>query len=599
MSTSRIYLNAFDMACVGHQSAGLWRHPDDQGYRYRELGYWTELARCPGSRRLRRAVPCRRARRLRRVRRLARRRRCLDAAQFPVNDPTLAVSAMAAVTETLGFGITPVADLRAALRAGAQARRRWITSPAAGWRGTSSRSYLDSAARNLGLDAQIPHDQRYEIAEEYLEVCYKLWEASVGVRRRGARRTRECSPTRQRCTTSSTRGVISRCPAPFLCEPSPQRTPVLFQAGASPRGVRFAAAHAEAVFVSRPTPQVVRWSGAGPAGGRCRAGPRPSLYQGLHDGHPGRRRDPSSRPSPSLPNTASSSAPQALWPSSAAGPAWTWPSSATTIRCATARPTPTGPRWRRPTTGERTWTARELAEEIGIGGRGPVLVGSPTEVADELERWVDEADVDGFDLAYVTTPGTFVDFARLVVPELRRRGRVPRASSRAPRCANASGGAGPLLPTTARRGSGGADCPTPHSRRRGARRRRARARPLASPRTRTGRGGPARRARRGPQPSTGSLSPSRTPRAAHMVDHPEAGAPDDRRVGHVVRSGARRTSRPSTRRAPSPSRRRSRRRRGWAPAAWTPRRSAPACRRERWRRSWRRWRCGYRTGSGS
>ncbi|TXF10977.1 5,10-methylene tetrahydromethanopterin reductase, partial [Mycobacterium tuberculosis] len=58
------------------------------------------------------------------------------------------------------------------------------------------------------------------------------------------------------------------------------------------------------------------------------------------------------------------------------------------------------------TTAERPWTAGELAHEIGLGGRGPVLVGSATEVADELERWVDEADIDGFNLAYVTTPGT-------------------------------------------------------------------------------------------------------------------------------------------------------------------------------------------------
>ncbi len=97
------------------------------------------------------------------------------------------------------------------------------------------------------------------------------------------------------------------------------------------------------------------------------------------------------------------------------------------------------------TTGERTWTARELAEEIGIGGRGPVLVGSPTDVADELERWCDEADVDGFNLAYVTTPGTFVDFARLVVPELRRRGRVPEAVPRGT-LRERLGGKGPLLP---------------------------------------------------------------------------------------------------------------------------------------------------------
>ncbi|MCX4885167.1 MULTISPECIES: hypothetical protein [unclassified Streptomyces] len=54
-----------------------------------------------------------------------------------------------------------------------------------------------------------------------------------------------------------------------------------------------------------------------------------------------------------------------------------------------------------------------------------MVVGSPATVADELERWVEEADIDGFNLAYATTPGTFVD---LVVPELRSRGRVPAPS---------------------------------------------------------------------------------------------------------------------------------------------------------------------------
>ena len=94
---------------------------------------------------------------------------------------------------------------------------------------------------------------------------------------------------------------------------------------------------------------------------------------------------------------------------------------------------------------ERTWTVRELADEIGIGGRGPVMTGSPTEVADELERWADEADVDGFNVAYVTTPGTFVDFAKFVVPELRRRGRVPDLVPRST-LRERLGGTGPLLP---------------------------------------------------------------------------------------------------------------------------------------------------------
>jgi len=73
----------------------------------------------------------------------------------------------------------------------------------------------------------------------------------------------ESSPTRPRCTTSSTRAATSTCRGRFLSEPSPQRTPVIFQAGASPRGSRFAGTHAEAVFVSGPNPGVVRRSVAG------------------------------------------------------------------------------------------------------------------------------------------------------------------------------------------------------------------------------------------------------------------------------------------------------------------------------------------------
>lgn len=73
------------------------------------------------------------------------------------------------------------------------------------------------------------------------------------------------------------------------------------------------------------------------------------------------------------------------------------------------------------------WTPEVVAEIASIGGLGPVAVGSPATVADELERFVNEADVDGFNLGYVTTPGTFEDVVDLLVPELRRRGIYPEA----------------------------------------------------------------------------------------------------------------------------------------------------------------------------
>ena len=68
------------------------------------------------------------------------------------------------------------------------------------------------------------------------------------------------------------------------------------------------------------------------------------------------------------------------------------------------------------------WTLRDITAWAGIGGRGPVFVGDPGEVADAMQAWVDQADVDGFNLAYAISPGTFEDVVEHLVPELQRRG---------------------------------------------------------------------------------------------------------------------------------------------------------------------------------
>jgi len=69
---------------------------------------------------------------------------------------------------------------------------------------------------------------------------------------------------------------------------------------------------------------------------------------------------------------------------------------------------------------------REIADFMSVSSFGPVVVGSPTTVADHLERWVEEADIEGFNLVDVMPPASFADFADLVVPELQRRGRMWR-----------------------------------------------------------------------------------------------------------------------------------------------------------------------------
>jgi len=251
-----IHLNAFDMACAGHQSPGLWRHPEDQSFRYKDLEYWTSLARLleaggfdslfiadvlgaydvyQGSADA--AVT--------------------DGVQVPVNDPLLMVSAMAAVTSHLGFGVTVSSTYEQPY---ALARKfgtlDHLSKGRVGWNVVTS--YLDSAARNMGRDRQVPHDERYQAAEEFLEVCYKLWESSWedGAVVRDKAGGVFADPGKVHPVGHQ--GRYFSVPGVFLCEPSPQRTPLLFQAGASASGLAFAARHAEAVFFIEPRPELLR-----------------------------------------------------------------------------------------------------------------------------------------------------------------------------------------------------------------------------------------------------------------------------------------------------------------------------------------------------
>ena len=74
----------------------------------------------------------------------------------------------------------------------------------------------------------------------------------------------------------------------------------------------------------------------------------------------------------------------------------------------------------------RTWTVREVGAHVALGGIGPLVAGTPEQVADAMEAWVAETDVDGFNLAYALMPGTFADIVDQLVPELQRRGRYKR-----------------------------------------------------------------------------------------------------------------------------------------------------------------------------
>jgi len=69
-----------------------------------------------------------------------------------------------------------------------------------------------------------------------------------------------------------------------------------------------------------------------------------------------------------------------------------------------------------------TWNKTRIAEYLLLGGLGAKIVGSAKTVADELERWVEIADIDGFNLSHITNPGSFEDIIEFLIPELQKRG---------------------------------------------------------------------------------------------------------------------------------------------------------------------------------
>lgn len=169
-------LNTFQMAAPSHTWAGLWRHPRDNQVDYNKLSYWTDTARL-AERGLLDGIFIADVFGLYDVYGSSGEAALSSGAQAPNADPILAVSAMAAVTSHLGFGITTNLSYEHPF---ALARRfstlDHLTAGRAGWNIVTG--YLDSGARGMGLPLARQHDERYEAAEDFLTAAYKLWYAS-------------------------------------------------------------------------------------------------------------------------------------------------------------------------------------------------------------------------------------------------------------------------------------------------------------------------------------------------------------------------------------------------------------------------------------
>ena len=418
---SRLRFNAFAMNCVSHIHHGQWTRPDTRQREYASLDPWVDLAKL-----------------LERGKfdalfladvigtydtfRGGRDTSVVEGLQIPVNDPSLIIPVMARETENLGFAFTQsVLQEQPFNFARRLSTLDHITGGRIAWNVVTS--YLENAGRNLGFGGLPPHDERYDRADEYLEVIYKLLEGSWEDDAVIADVERGIYADPAKIHEIDHAGRFYDVIGPHLSEPSPQRTPVLFQAGSSDRGREFAARNAEAIFIIARNAEGARAQTADVRARAVRHGRDPGdvlFFQALSV-IVGGTEEEARRKEVEIEERASDDgyaahmagnigvdladidleAPLTELPERYAG------QSMMNVLVESAP--------------DKSWAFGDLLRWIA----SVRVVGTPEQVADELAVYAD-AGVDGINLMYYTTPGSFEDFIDGVTPVLQERGLAQR-----------------------------------------------------------------------------------------------------------------------------------------------------------------------------
>ncbi|MFC4560219.1 LLM class flavin-dependent oxidoreductase [Virgibacillus kekensis] len=416
----QIHLNGFIQNSPSPHSTGLWKHEKDEGVNHNSLSYWIDAAQTLERGKFD-ALFIADVLGTYSVYENSHRAAAKGAVQLPAHDPLIPISAMAAATESLGFAPTISATYAQPYALARQlSTLDHLTGGRVAWNVVTS--YLESEAVNLGLSGRMPKELRYDRADEFLEVVYKLWENSWDDEAVVYDKENDTFADPEKVHLINHEGEFFNVPGPHLVEPSPQRTPVLFQAGASPKGRDFAAKHAEAVFTKNHSLDALKQYTADIRERTRLQGRNPEdvlifpmilpiigsteeeayakyqdltsqvSYEGtaaLLSGHTGidfSRYDPDQ-----YIEDMETDAVQGNLDMYAKDP-------------------------------NKKWTLREAVKNHGLGNGTVKFIGTPEQIADKIEEWAREGDVDGFNIAQTHSPGTFREFVDYVVPELQKRG---------------------------------------------------------------------------------------------------------------------------------------------------------------------------------
>ncbi|MEV6522907.1 LLM class flavin-dependent oxidoreductase [Longispora sp. NPDC051575] len=408
--TRHLHLNAFLMG-VGHHEAA-WRHPSTDARRVLDVKHFQELARIAERGKLDSVF-------------LAdglfvgpnARHNILS-----VFEPLTLLAALAAVTEHIGLIATVSTSYHEPFNVARKfASLDHISGGRAGWNIVTSAT--DGEARNFNLPGVAAHRERYDRAEEFVDVTLKLWDSWEDDALRFDVEAGVFAETTKLHAISHV-GERFRVDGPLNTPRSPQGRPLLVQAGSSRDGKDFAARYAEAVFTAQQTLAEAQ-----------------NFYADLKARAYGFGREVRILPgiAPVIGSTEAEALALAaelqdlivtdyavtqlsqilqldLAGYSLDGPLPALPDS-TTIEGMQSRYQLVVDLARR-----EKLTIRQLLGRLG-GGRGHrVVAGTPEQIADEIELWFRSGAADGFNVMPPVLPAGLEDFVDHVVPELRRRG---------------------------------------------------------------------------------------------------------------------------------------------------------------------------------
>jgi len=424
-SRKRISFNLLDMPTVSHNNYGLWAHPSNQKHmRYKTVNFWMDFAK-----------ECERARfdtlfladaigvaagyggsndiAIR------------EGMHVPSLDPFTPIAAMAASTSGIGFAATCSTTYEQPFHL---ARRLGsldlLTNGRVGVNIVTS--YLPNANENFGVDqTKYTHDERYDVADEFLQVCYKLWEASWEEDAIKRDRLNQIFADPSKVHRIDHKGRYFNVAGPQLVEPTRQRTPVIYQAGSSGRGKQFAARHAEVVFVGGRSLEAVKENVKAIREEAVRQGRRPDDIKILVGTTIVAARTRKLALAKKEDYQEMTSADGYVAHMYGAGFDLSKFGRDELVADIIKKGGQGAEHLGRYPYAPGTTVGDVIAASADIAGHSTVPLfacGTGEEIVDEIEMWVETLGVDGFLLRQLITPHTVGDFADYVMPELQKRG---------------------------------------------------------------------------------------------------------------------------------------------------------------------------------